>query len=97
VKYASLKRKNTTILNKEVGMIRIADGSVEIQTTAESNPSPPSWFGEVALLSGYLRTHGVLSKIVAHSRTTSKREGWWIEQETAGSSLTSMAHVRPPA
>ena len=40
-----------------------ADGSVKIQTTAESNPSPPSWFGEIVLLIGYLRKHGVLSKI----------------------------------
>ncbi len=31
-------------------MTRIADGSVNIQTTAESSPSPPSWFGEVVLL-----------------------------------------------
>ena len=39
-----------------------ADGSVKIQTTAESNPSPPSWFGEIVLLIGYLRKHGVLSR-----------------------------------
>jgi hypothetical protein len=33
-------------------MTSIADGSVKIQTTAESNPSTPSWFGEVVLLIG---------------------------------------------
>ncbi len=44
-------------------MTSIADGSMKIQTTSESNPSPPSWFGEVVLLIGYLRQHGMLSKI----------------------------------
>ena len=39
------------------------NGSVKIQTTPESNPSPPSWFGEVVLLASYLRKHGLLSKI----------------------------------
>ncbi len=33
-------------------MTSIADGSVNIQTTSESNPSPPSWFGEVVLMIG---------------------------------------------
>jgi len=44
-------------------MTSIADGPVKIQTTSESNPSSLSWFGEVVLLIGYLRKHGVLSKI----------------------------------
>ena len=44
-------------------MTSIANGSVKIQTTPESNPSPPSWFGEVVLLASYLRKHGLLSKI----------------------------------
>jgi hypothetical protein len=39
-------------------MTSIADGSVIIQTSAESVPSTPSWFGEVVLLAGYLRKHG---------------------------------------
>jgi hypothetical protein len=70
-----LKRKNTTVLNKEVDMTSIADGSVKIQTTSESNPSPPSWFGEVVLLIGYLRTHGVLSKISEQVRFARRRFG----------------------
>ncbi len=49
-------------------MISIADSTVKIQTTSESNPSTPSWFGEVVLLIGYLRKHGVLSKISAQVR-----------------------------
>ena len=44
-------------------MTSIADGAIIIQTTAESAPSPPSWFGEVTLMAAYLRKHGVLTKI----------------------------------
>ncbi len=44
-------------------MTSIADSSVKIQTTSESNPSTPSWFGEVVLLISYLQKHGVLTKI----------------------------------
>ena len=44
-------------------MTSIADGSVIVQTSSESVPSPPSWFGEVALIAVYLRKHGVLTKI----------------------------------
>jgi len=56
-------------------MTSIADGSVKIQTTSESNLSIPSWFGEVVLLSGYLRTHGVLSKISEQVRFARRRFG----------------------
>jgi hypothetical protein len=52
-----------------------ADGSVNIQTTSESNLSPPSWFGEVVLLIGYLRKHGVLSRISEQVRFARKRFG----------------------
>ncbi len=44
-------------------MTSIVDSAVKIQTTSESNFSPPSWFGEIVVISRYLRTHGVLSKI----------------------------------
>jgi hypothetical protein len=56
-------------------MTSIADGSVKIQTTSESNPSPPGWFGEVVLLSGYLRQHEILSKISEQVRFARKRFG----------------------
>jgi len=56
-------RKNKTVPNKEVDMTSIADVSVCIQTSWESVPSTPSWFGEVALLIPYLRKQGVLSAI----------------------------------
>src|SRR5260221_4485179 len=60
---------------KEAPMTSIADGAVIIQTSAESAPSTPSWFGEVALLAGYLRKHHVLSKINEKVRFARKRFG----------------------
>jgi hypothetical protein len=70
-----LKRTNTRVLNKEVGMTSIADSSVKIQTTSESNFSTPAWFGEVVVIRRYLHTHGVLSKITEHVRFARKRFG----------------------
>jgi hypothetical protein len=70
-----LKRKQPTILNKEVGMTSIANGSVKIQTTSESNLATPCWFGEAVLISSYLRKHGVLSKITEQVCFARKRFG----------------------
>lgn len=56
-------------------MTSIADGSVKIQTISESNPSIPAWFGEVVLLSSYLRKHGVLAKISEQVRFARRRFG----------------------
>ncbi len=56
-------------------MTSIADNSVKIQTTSESNPSTPAWFGEVVLISSYLRKHGVLSKINEGVRFARRRFG----------------------
>ncbi len=56
-------------------MTSIADNVVKIQTTSESNPSTPSWFGEVVLISSSLRKHGVFSKINAQVRFARKRFG----------------------
>jgi hypothetical protein len=39
-------------------MTSIADGSVHIQTTSESNPSAPSWLGEVVLAISYIQCGG---------------------------------------
>src|SRR6266516_5602731 len=68
-------RKNETILNKEVDMTSIADVSVSIQTSSESVPATPSWFGEVALIIPYLRKQGVLSAISAQVRLARRRFG----------------------
>jgi hypothetical protein len=62
-------------LNKEVRMTSIADGSVKIQTTSEPNFSTPSWFGEVVVISSYLRKHGVLSKINERVQVARRRFG----------------------
>jgi hypothetical protein len=63
------------LLNKEVSMTSIADSSVKIQTTSESNPSTPCWFGEVVLLISYLRKHGVLTRISEGVRFARRRFG----------------------
>jgi hypothetical protein len=44
------------------------DRSMCIQTSAESNPSTPSWFGEVVLISRFLRKHDVLTRISERMR-----------------------------
>src|ERR1700757_2029332 len=56
-------------------MTSIADHAVNIQTTSESNPSTPSWFGEVVVISSSLRNHGMLSKINEQVRFERKRFG----------------------
>src|SRR5260370_9223916 len=67
--------KTKSVPNKEVDMSRIADVSVCIQPSAESVPSTPSWFGEVALIIPYLRKHGVLSAISSQVRFARRRFG----------------------
>jgi hypothetical protein len=44
-------------------MTSIVDGSLNIQTSAESVPAPPSCFGEVVLMTAHLRQHEILTKI----------------------------------
>src|SRR2546421_2583243 len=56
-------------------MTSIADGSVIIQTSAESVPSTPSWFGEVALMAAHLRKQNVLPKIDEGVRFARRRFG----------------------
>jgi hypothetical protein len=56
-------------------MTSIADGSVHIQTSSESVPATPSWFGEVVLLTAHLRKHKVLAKMSEHVRFTRRRFG----------------------
>jgi hypothetical protein len=67
--------KNKTVPNKEVDMTSIADVSVYIQTSSESVPATPSWFGEVALIIPYLRKQGVLSAISSQVRFARGRFG----------------------
>jgi len=56
-------------------MTSIVDGAVIIQTSVESVPSTPSWFGEVTLLARYLRKHDVLTKINERVRFARRRFG----------------------
>src|SRR5258708_641702 len=56
-------------------MTSIADGSVKIQTTSESNFSTPSWFGEVVLISRYFHKHSILNKINEQVHFARKRFG----------------------
>src|SRR5438128_5662468 len=68
-------RKNKSVPNKEVDMTSIADVSVRIQTSPESVPATPSWFGEVVLIIPYLRKQGVLSAISSQVRLARRRFG----------------------
>jgi hypothetical protein len=56
-------------------MTSIADGSVNIQTAAESAPAPPSWFGEVTVMAAYLRKLGILRKLNERVRFARRRFG----------------------
>jgi len=56
-------------------MTSIADGSVHIQTSSESVPSTPSWFGEVVLMATHLGQHIVLAKISERVRFARRRFG----------------------
>ncbi len=56
-------------------MTSIADVSVRIQTSSDSVPSTPCWFGEVALLIPYLHKQGILSAINSQVRLARRRFG----------------------
>ncbi len=56
-------------------MISIADGSVHIQTSSESQFATPSWLGEVALVASHLRKQGLLNKICERVRFARRRFG----------------------
>lgn len=56
-------------------MNSIVDSTVVIQTSSHSVPSTPSWFGEVVLITEYLRKQGVLSKLSERVRFRRRRFG----------------------
>jgi hypothetical protein len=64
-----------TYFFKEVPMTSIADGAVIIQTSSESVPSTPCWFGEVVLMAAHLRKHDILTKIAERVRFARRRFG----------------------
>jgi hypothetical protein len=58
-------------------MNRIADRSVIIQTSSESFPSTPPWFGEIALIVQHLGKQGVLEAICGRVRFARRRFGYY--------------------
>jgi hypothetical protein len=68
-------RKYKPILIKEIYMNSIADGSLIIQTSSQSVPSTPPWFGEVALMAQHLRKQDILSTICERVRFARRRFG----------------------
>lgn len=56
-------------------MTRIVASSARIQTSSESAPCPPSWFGEVVVITLYLRHKGVLTKLCERVRFARRRFG----------------------
>jgi hypothetical protein len=62
-------------LIKEPPMNSIASAAVTIQTSSQSVPRPPSWFGEIVLLSAHLCQQGVLAAINERVRFARRRFG----------------------
>src|SRR5258707_14967048 len=56
-------------------MTTIAYSPVNIQTSTESVPSTPSWFGEVTVIVSHLHHQGVLAKISEQVRFARRRFG----------------------
>src|SRR5215469_15765000 len=69
------ERKNQSHPFKEADMSSIADGSVCIQTSAETQAATPSWLGEVALVASHLQKQGILNKISERVRFARRRFG----------------------
>jgi hypothetical protein len=56
-------------------LVKSKDLSVVIQTSSQSVPSTPSWFGEVTVIARYLGHLGVLSRIEERVRFARRRFG----------------------
>ena len=56
-------------------MTTIAYSPVNIQTSAQSEPSIPIWFGEITLMAQYLQRQGVLAAIEEQVRFARRRFG----------------------
>lgn len=53
----------------------MAHSLVNVQAISRSEPSTPSWFGEVVLIVEYLRKHGILTQLSEEIRFARKRFG----------------------
>ena len=67
--------KNRRFPIKEDHMNSIANGSVIIQTSSESLPCPPPWWGELVLLSRHLQQQGILAHLTEGVRFARRRFG----------------------
>ncbi len=56
-------------------MSRVSASSVTVQTSGESVPSVPAWFGEVTLITRHLEQQGVLSAVSERTRFARRRFG----------------------
>src|SRR5436309_10521328 len=56
-------------------MVSITDATGTIQTSPQSVPSTPSWFGEVAVIAHALGQRGVLSQMAERVRFARRRFG----------------------
>jgi hypothetical protein len=56
-------------------MTSIAYSSVSIQTSAQSVPSIPDWFGQVTVIVSHLQHQGVLAEISEQVRFARRRFG----------------------
>ncbi len=56
-------------------MTSIVDSSVSIQASAESTPCPPPWFGEIVMLTAYLKKQEVLAKLCERVQLARRRFG----------------------
>ena len=56
-------------------MSSIANSPVNIQTSSQSVPSTPRWFGEVTVIAQFLKYQGVLSAIEEQVRFARRRFG----------------------
>ncbi len=68
-------------------MASIADSTVTIQTSAQSVPSTPSWFGEVVLIARYLRQHDLLAALTERVRFARRRFGHYEVIDLSSRSL----------
>ena len=56
-------------------MNSIADGSIQIHISSDSQPATPSWLGEVALVASHLQKQGILNRIGECVRFARRRFG----------------------
>jgi hypothetical protein len=68
-------RKKKNVPNKETDMNSIANSAVTIQTSSQSMPSTPSWFGEVTVIVSHLDHQGVLAEISEQVRFARRHFG----------------------